>query len=66
MHSLQSVLYTGSPLFIVAALWFVGFGAFLLLVCLCVCCCRRRRYGYSRVAYALSLILLTLFTIAAM
>ncbi|KAI3455274.1 hypothetical protein Pfo_011937 [Paulownia fortunei] len=64
-HYIASVLYTGSPLFLVAAFWFVGFGLFLLLVCMYVCCCGRRRYGYSRFAYALSLTLLSLFTIAA-
>ncbi|XP_047966767.1 uncharacterized protein LOC125211111 [Salvia hispanica] len=64
-HYFASVLYTGTPLFLVAALWFVLFGIFLLLACMYVCCCRRRSYGYSRAAYALSLILLTLFTIAA-
>ncbi|KAG6425311.1 hypothetical protein SASPL_115739 [Salvia splendens] len=64
-HYFASVLYTGTPLFLVAAFWFVLFGVFLLLACMYVCCCRRRSYGYSRAAYALSLILLTLFTIAA-
>ncbi|KAL8464589.1 hypothetical protein ACS0TY_034192 [Phlomoides rotata] len=64
-HYFTSVLYTGSPLFEVALIWFVAFGVFLLLVCGYVCCCRRRRYGYSQFAYALSLTLLLLFTIAA-
>lgn len=64
-HYIASVLYTGSPLFLVAAIWFVLFSIFLLLACMYVCCCRRRPYGYSRAAYALSLIFLTLFTIAA-
>ncbi|KAL0342144.1 UNVERIFIED_CONTAM: hypothetical protein Scaly_1877000 [Sesamum calycinum] len=64
-HYIASVLYTGSTLFLIAAFWFVAFGIFLLLVSMYVCCCRRRRYGYSRFAYALSLILLTVFTIAA-
>ncbi|KZV41512.1 hypothetical protein F511_34418 [Dorcoceras hygrometricum] len=64
-HYIASVLYTGSPLFLVAAIWFVAFGLFLLLVSMYVCCCRRHRYGYSRFAYSLSLILLSLFTISA-
>ncbi|PIN16008.1 hypothetical protein CDL12_11338 [Handroanthus impetiginosus] len=64
-HYFASVLYTGSPLFLIAALWFVGFGIFLLLVCMYVCCCQRRHYGYSRFCYALSIVLLSLFTIAA-
>ncbi|XP_073040083.1 uncharacterized protein [Primulina eburnea] len=64
-HYIASVLYTGSTLFLVAAIWFAGFGLFLLLVSMYVCCCRRHRYGYSRFAYCLSLILLSLFTISA-
>ncbi|XP_075503643.1 uncharacterized protein LOC142541001 isoform X3 [Primulina tabacum] len=64
-HYIASVLYTGSTLFLVAAIWFVGFGLFLLLVSMYVCCCRRHRYGYSGFAYCLSLILLSLFTISA-
>ncbi|KAL6584871.1 hypothetical protein OROMI_004160 [Orobanche minor] len=61
---MQSAIFTGYPLFLLASLWFVGFGLFLLLACICICCCRRRRFGYSRFAYALSLMLLSLFTIA--
>ncbi|EYU21690.1 hypothetical protein MIMGU_mgv1a0245131mg, partial [Erythranthe guttata] len=61
-----SVVYTGSTLFFIAAIWFFGFGIFLLVVSMYVCCCRSRPYGYSRFAYALSLILLMLFTISAM
>ncbi|KAF5932255.1 hypothetical protein HYC85_028426 [Camellia sinensis] len=53
------------PCFSPAAIWFVGFGLSSLLICLCCCCCQRRQYGYSRTAYALSLIFLSLFTIAA-
>ncbi|KAL1551346.1 hypothetical protein AAHA92_19204 [Salvia divinorum] len=64
-HYFASVLYTGSTLFLIASFWFVLFGIFLLLSCMYFCCCRQRSYGYSRVAYALSLILLTLFTVAA-
>ncbi|KAG5618701.1 hypothetical protein H5410_018525 [Solanum commersonii] len=64
-HYWASVAYTGAPLFIIALFWFVACGISLLLVCICCCCCRRGRYGYSRTAYALSLILLSAFTIAA-
>ncbi|GER44099.1 cardiolipin synthase [Striga asiatica] len=64
-HYIFSVFYTGYPLFLTATLWFILFGIFLLLACMYVCCCRRRRYGYSKFAYALSLIFLSLFTIAA-
>ncbi|KAJ0961312.1 hypothetical protein J5N97_000718 [Dioscorea zingiberensis] len=63
-HYWTSVAFNSVPLFIVALLWFVLFGFVLLLIC-CCCCCRRRTYSYSRVAYALSLILLITFTIAA-
>ncbi|KAJ6834147.1 uncharacterized protein M6B38_335890 [Iris pallida] len=64
-HYWASVGFTAFPLFTLAIVWFVGFGLTLLLICCCYCCCPRRSYSYSRVAYALSLILLILFTIAA-
>ncbi|KAL1827016.1 hypothetical protein ACET3Z_005428 [Daucus carota] len=64
-HYWASVGFTAVPLWVIAALWFVLFGLCLSLICLCYCCCRREPYGYSRVAYALSLILLILFTTVA-
>ncbi|CAK9134518.1 unnamed protein product [Ilex paraguariensis] len=64
-HYWASVGFTAAPLFVIAAIWFVVFGLCLSLICLCYCCCPREPYGYSRTAYALSLILLILFTIAA-
>lgn len=64
-HYWASVAYTAVPFFFVAAIWFVIFGLCLTIICLCFCCCRREPYGYSRLAYALSLIFLTFFTIAA-
>ncbi|XP_011020250.1 PREDICTED: uncharacterized protein LOC105122690 [Populus euphratica] len=60
-----SVGFTAAPFFIVAAVWFVIFGLCLSFICLCYCCCRREPYGYSRACYALSLISLIFFTIAA-
>ncbi|KAJ6331945.1 hypothetical protein OIU76_010344 [Salix suchowensis] len=60
-----SVGFTAAPFFIVAAVWFVIFGLCLSFICLCYCCCRRQPYGYSRACYALSLISLIFFTIAA-
>lgn len=60
-----SVVYTGAPLFLVAAIWFVVLGLCFLLTCICFCCCRKESYGYSKTAYALSVIALSLFTIAA-
>ncbi|KAK7411664.1 hypothetical protein VNO78_03099 [Psophocarpus tetragonolobus] len=64
-HYLASVVFTAVPFFVVAAVWFVIFGLSLSLICLCYCCCPREPYGYSRLAYALSLIFLILFTLAA-
>lgn len=64
--SLQSVGYTAVPFFAIAAVWFIVFGLCLSLICLCYCCFPREPYGYSRIAYALSLIFLVCFTIAAM
>ncbi|KAK7304734.1 hypothetical protein VNO77_42621 [Canavalia gladiata] len=64
-HYIASVVFTAVPFFIVAAVWFVIFGLTLSLICLCYCCCSREPYGYSRLAYALSLIFLILFTLAA-
>ncbi|KAI4344218.1 hypothetical protein L6164_011469 [Bauhinia variegata] len=65
-HYIASVISTAVPFFGIAAVWFMIFGLTLSLLCLCYCCCRRREpFGYSRVAYALSLILLVLFTLAA-
>ncbi|KAL3844009.1 hypothetical protein ACJIZ3_001412 [Penstemon smallii] len=64
-HYWASVAYTAVPFFVIAVIWFVIFGLSLTVICLCYCCCRREPYGYSRIAYALSLILLILFTIAS-
>ncbi|KAH7546275.1 hypothetical protein FEM48_Zijuj01G0183000 [Ziziphus jujuba var. spinosa] len=64
-HYWASVAFTAVPFFVVGGIWFVLFGLTLSLICLVYCCCRRERYGYSRIAYALSLIFLVLFTIAA-
>ncbi|KAK4757290.1 hypothetical protein SAY87_007417 [Trapa incisa] len=64
-HYWASVGFTAAPFFVIAAVWFVLFGLTLSLICLCYCCCRREPYGYSRIAYALSLIILILFTVAA-
>ncbi|XAR67846.1 hypothetical protein NMG60_11002772 [Bertholletia excelsa] len=64
-HYFSSVAFTGAPLFVIAAIWFLGFALCLLLLCLCRCFCPQPPYGYSRTAYELSFIFLTLFTIAA-
>ncbi|GKV03220.1 hypothetical protein SLEP1_g15563 [Rubroshorea leprosula] len=64
-HYWASVGYTAAPFFAIALIWFSGFGLVLFLICLCSLCRKRKPYGYSRTAYALSLIFLVLFTIAA-
>ncbi|XP_024976319.1 uncharacterized protein LOC112514220 [Cynara cardunculus var. scolymus] len=65
-HYISSVSFTAVPLFGIAAIWFAGFGLFLLVIGCYYCCYGRKiRYGYSRTAYALSLAFLALFTIAA-
>ncbi|CAI0542620.1 unnamed protein product, partial [Linum tenue] len=61
----QSVSGTAAPFFLIAGVWFVVFGISLVFTCICCCCCRREPYGYSRTCYAISLVLLILFTIAA-
>ncbi|WRX31668.1 hypothetical protein QQP08_024155 [Theobroma cacao] len=64
-HYWASVGFTAAPFFAIAAVWFVIFALCLFIICIRHCCCRLDNYGYSRTAYALSLILLILFTIAA-
>ncbi|XP_031104177.1 uncharacterized protein LOC116007599 [Ipomoea triloba] len=64
-HYWASVGFTAVPFFLVGLIWFAVFGLCLLFICLCYCFCRREPYGYSRIAYAVSLILLILFTVAA-
>ncbi|KAF9613809.1 hypothetical protein IFM89_011978 [Coptis chinensis] len=65
LHYWASVGFTAAPFFVIALAWFAIFGLSLFCICCCYCCCRREPYGYSRTAYALSLIFLILFTIAA-
>lgn len=65
-HYWSSVGFSAAPLFIISLAWFLIFGLCLLTISVCHFCCRReQRIGYSRVAYILSLILLILFTLAA-
>ncbi|GMH10851.1 hypothetical protein Nepgr_012692 [Nepenthes gracilis] len=64
-HYWASVGFTAAPFFIISAVWFLAFGLCLLTVCLCHFCCEREPYGYSRTAYALSLLSLIIFTLAA-
>ncbi|XP_057434439.1 uncharacterized protein LOC130727351 [Lotus japonicus] len=65
-HYWASAAYTAVPVFIIAAIWFLGFGLCLLVLLVCYFCRNREPYGYSPTCYALSLILLILFTFLAM
>ncbi|OMO65270.1 hypothetical protein CCACVL1_21567 [Corchorus capsularis] len=65
VHYWASVANTAAPFFVIAAAWFVIFALCLFIICIRHCCCRLDNYGYSRIAYALSLIFLILFTVAA-
>ncbi|KAK9054648.1 hypothetical protein SSX86_025727 [Deinandra increscens subsp. villosa] len=64
-HYISSVSFTSAPLFAIAAIWLVGFGVSLLLICCCYCCLRRSPYDYSKTTYTFSLFLLSFFTISA-
>ncbi|KAL1346952.1 uncharacterized protein [Arachis hypogaea] len=65
-HYWASATYTAVPIFVIAAIWFLGFGLCLLLFVSSYLCRKREPYGYSSTCYVLSLILLILFTIIAM
>ncbi|KAK7410239.1 hypothetical protein VNO78_00868 [Psophocarpus tetragonolobus] len=65
-HYWASVTYTAVPVFSIAAVWFLGFGLCLLIIAVCYCCRKREPYGYSSTCYALSLILLIIFTFTAL
>lgn len=64
-HYWASVGYTAYPTFIIALVWFVVFGVALFSICCCYCCCGHRSSSYSRFAYALSLVVLIIFTCVA-
>ncbi|GLT74975.1 hypothetical protein SLA2020_467350 [Shorea laevis] len=68
-HYIASVVYTALPFVLVAALWFLLWGLFLLCRCLCCCCSfccgHKSPTDYSRTAYACYLTFLILFTSAA-
>ncbi|XVF88257.1 hypothetical protein PTKIN_Ptkin19aG0035200 [Pterospermum kingtungense] len=64
-HYWASAGFTTAVFFVIAAVWFVIFALCLFVICIRHCCCQLNSYGYSRTAYALSLILLILFTLAA-
>lgn len=58
--------YTAVPLFLIAVVWFVGFGAVLLVISCCCCFCRNKDSAYSPGCYIGSLVLLIVLTIATM
>jgi len=65
-HYWASVAYTGFPLFLLAAVWFVGFFVVMLVICCCWCCChfcRERTQRFSPTYYMVSLVLLVVLTI---
>ncbi|XP_060668993.1 uncharacterized protein LOC112490910 isoform X1 [Ziziphus jujuba] len=64
-HYFFSVGFTAAPLFIMAAIWFLGFVLCFFSIFLCHCCFQNHDYGYSRVAYWVSLVFIQLFTIDA-
>ncbi|CAL5053984.1 unnamed protein product [Urochloa decumbens] len=67
-HYLASAGFSAAPVFVLAALWFVAVAAAALVACCCRCCrggAGGSNYSYSRRAFALSLVLLIVFTAAA-
>lgn len=64
-HYWASVGFSSAPLFGIAIAWFVIFGLILISSACYFCFCRRPIHSYSRAAYAFSLTLLLLFTLAA-
>lgn len=64
-HYWASVAFTAAPLFVISAAWFLLFALIMLCSCCYHFCCSTRKYSYSRAAYAISLGLLILFTLAA-
>ncbi|RVW53869.1 hypothetical protein CK203_099651 [Vitis vinifera] len=65
-HYWASVGFTAFPMFLIAGIWYVVFGVFLLVIFFCYCCCPRPLHGYSRACYAVTLVFLVIITIAAM
>lgn len=63
-HYWASVAYTAVPLFLIAVLWFVGFGVVLLVISCCCCFCRSKSNAYSPGCYLSSLVLLIVLTMA--
>ncbi|PVH47465.1 hypothetical protein PAHAL_4G068700 [Panicum hallii] len=65
-HYLASAGFSAAPAFVLAALWFVSVAAAALVACCCRCCRGvGSSYSYSRRVFAISLVLLIVFTAAA-
>ncbi|KAL4368075.1 hypothetical protein GQ457_05G025750 [Hibiscus cannabinus] len=65
-HYFASVSYSAIPFLVMAVIWFVVMGIFVLCACICCCFCQRKKpYGYSRYVYAFSLVCLILFTMTS-
>ncbi|KAG8075145.1 hypothetical protein GUJ93_ZPchr0006g41542 [Zizania palustris] len=67
-HYLASVGFSAAPVFVLAVGWFVGLALAALVAC--CCCCGgggggNAGYNYSRAVFAASLVLLLVFTAAA-
>jgi hypothetical protein len=63
---MQSAGFSAAPAFVLAALWFVSVAAAALVACCCRCCRGvGSSYSYSRRVFAISLVLLIVFTAAA-
>jgi len=63
-HYWGSVAYTAVPLFVMAVVWFVGFGVVLLIISCCCCFCGSKDGDYSPCCYFTSLAFLVILTIA--
>ncbi|CAM0145213.1 unnamed protein product [Urochloa decumbens] len=63
-HYWGSVAYTAVPLFVIAVLWFIGFGVVLLVISCCCCFCRDKDNDHSPGCYFTSLVLLIILTVA--
>ncbi|WCJ40444.1 hypothetical protein M5689_021360 [Euphorbia peplus] len=63
-HYFYSVAYTAAPLFLLAVIWFLGYGVILIVLSIRHCCCKLKHPGYSQTAYTFSLGFLIFFTVA--
>lgn len=64
-HYLFSVGFTAVPFFVIAAIWFLGFGLGFCIICVRHCCCHRLKQSYGNSKSKCALSLLGLFITAA-